>query len=217
MQITTELADPVKPSGIADAGPSFHDLQKQMDQMRLDMQRMMGSNTHSSPMEQLNVFESSFSGNHLINSSVESSLGSWILDSGATCHVCNSASLLTNLICLDTPVLLYMPNGSSQTSTHTGDEMLSENITLRNVHLVPAFAYCIISVPKFYIDSTLMVCFSGTGCILQGRDDGKEKGRGILRGHLYYFQSAEGYFRVNNVQGINELWHNRLGHPSFAV
>ena len=78
----------------------------------------------------------------------------WILDSGATCHMCNNKSLFSHLVPLCAPVTITLGDGHSLQATGRGKVTLKmklpldrvETCTLHNVLLVPGLAYNLLSI-----------------------------------------------------------------------
>lgn len=74
------------------------------------------------------------SGNALISSD------SWVIDSGATHHVCHNRSPFTTL----KPLLntfVTLPTGNSVSIIGIGPITLSDNITLKNFLFIPQFCF----------------------------------------------------------------------------
>ncbi|GKC49753.1 uncharacterized mitochondrial protein-like protein [Tanacetum coccineum] len=91
----------------------------------------------------MNNIEASPSGSHnfmagkphrLIAHYISGSKEIWIIDSGATDHVCTSPILMYNIITCITPIFIYLPNGQTTKVTHTGSVTLQSNITLHDGH-----------------------------------------------------------------------------------
>ena len=78
----------------------------------------------------------------------------WIIDSGATCHMCNEKTSFSNYQTLDTPLNVVLGDGRNLQAIGHGDIVLKmnlphgkmENCTLHDVLLVPELAYNLLSV-----------------------------------------------------------------------
>lgn len=77
----------------------------------------------------------------------------WILDSGATCHMCNDAAMFDDLRPLPKPLNVTLGDGRNVQAVGQGNVVLMMNLshgkescTLHNVLLVPDLAYNLISV-----------------------------------------------------------------------
>ncbi|KAL0423306.1 UNVERIFIED_CONTAM: hypothetical protein Sradi_0865400 [Sesamum radiatum] len=71
----------------------------------------------------------------------QSAIDFWIVDTGATNHMCANPQLLHDILPLSYPIFIHPPNGSKQQVTHSGNLCLHENLTLTNVFLVPTFKH----------------------------------------------------------------------------
>ncbi|KAL0352149.1 UNVERIFIED_CONTAM: hypothetical protein Scaly_1603600 [Sesamum calycinum] len=101
------------------------------------------------PQQQVNFAQvDDFAGMNLtLDSYVDDVLGCWIVDTGATNHMCANPRLLTNLIASPN-TSIHLSDGHIQNVSHTGDAHLHHNLTLTNIFLVPRFKYNLLSVPK---------------------------------------------------------------------
>ncbi|KAL3651382.1 hypothetical protein CASFOL_004384 [Castilleja foliolosa] len=122
----------------------------------------------------------------------------WILDSGASKHICTDLSLLFN-IRKSASARVILPDGSVFNVPLIGHVQLSDDILLENVFYVPAFHFNLIS------DKTL-----------------KKIGRGNKIEGLYVLSSDTFTNRIftdtsNDTIALcnkvsSETWHRRLGH-----
>lgn len=90
---------------------------------------------------------------------------SWILDSGATDHICSSLSFFVSYHEIR-PIHVQLPNGSNVLASHLGSILISPNFLLHNVLHIPSFAYNLISVTKLTSSITCMLSFDATGCVI---------------------------------------------------
>lgn len=145
--------------------------------------------------------------------------GVWYLDSGATSHMTNDASLLWELdkssgadICLaDGKTIKSAGAGSGKISCVNGDGMRVK-VTLSNVFHVPSLASNLLSVSKI-ADLGLTVLFEKYGCkVLNGSEvvlEGQRKG-GLY--HLKQFPDTALLTEAKHSEMCEHLWHRRLGH-----
>ena len=78
----------------------------------------------------------------------------WIIDSGATCHMCNEETSFSNYQTLDTPLNVIVGDGRNLQAIGCGDIVLKMNLphgkmekcTLLDVLLVPELVYNLLSV-----------------------------------------------------------------------
>ncbi|KAH6824154.1 hypothetical protein C2S53_000591 [Perilla frutescens var. hirtella] len=109
----------------------------------------------------------------------------WIIDSGATIHMCCYASLMHTITKLHVPQKIFLPDGSSIIADYTGEVKLSDCITLHRVLFAPAFTHNLISVGELTKDV-----------------DGKQ-----VVGEMACSHTLMPTLTVRN-------WHEILGHPS---
>ncbi|GKD83118.1 hypothetical protein Tco_1349957 [Tanacetum coccineum] len=69
----------------------------------------------------------------------------WVVDSGATDHICNALHLMYNIIQCTIPILVSLPNGHTVTVTTVGSVRVKPNLVLHNVFHIPSFAYNLLS------------------------------------------------------------------------
>ncbi|KAK4382488.1 Retrovirus-related Pol polyprotein from transposon RE1 [Sesamum angolense] len=115
--------------------------------------------------------------------------GSWIVDTGATNHMCADSSLFTHTHTLINKSVVHLPDGSSQPVKLTGADQKTK--TILAVGKVLAGLY-IIDSSSF--DSSVIECHSIPVAIPNS---------------LHCNMSSKS---TNTL-----LWHKRLGHPSFPV
>ena len=78
----------------------------------------------------------------------------WILDSGATCHMCNNEAMFSDLQALQNPLNVTLGDGRDLHAVGRGNVVLTMNLpqdktesyTLHDVLLVPDLAYNLVSV-----------------------------------------------------------------------
>lgn len=72
----------------------------------------------------------------------------WVIDSGATDHVCNSLHHMHNLYQVVKPIFISLPNGQMVSVTHIRSTHVTPDLTLSNVFFVPHFQYNLLSISK---------------------------------------------------------------------
>ncbi|XP_041995943.1 uncharacterized protein LOC121746088 [Salvia splendens] len=122
-------------------------------------------------------------------SSLCSSSHTWILDTGATNHVCYDQSLFTSAAPISN-VSVNLPNGNTAPVTHLGTIQLTPLITLTSVLHVPSFSFNLISVSALTQTSTCTVIFTDSAFQIQEASLGTVIGRGNRVGNLYIFDSS---------------------------
>ncbi|EPS57917.1 hypothetical protein M569_16900, partial [Genlisea aurea] len=69
----------------------------------------------------------------------------WIVDSGASEHMCYQKNLFTELYHIP-EILVKLPTGATVNITEIGTVPVTDALSLRNVLYVPSFQYNLISV-----------------------------------------------------------------------
>lgn len=121
--------------------------------MKLDVN--MVQNTHASPFEGHFAFT--------IVTSMERT--TWIVDSGASTHICCNVKLLDTTYRLDQEVKIYLPDGTSRIVTHGGKVKLNNYIVLIDVLYVPGFTHNLISVAQLIHALEVKCLFFKTHCV----------------------------------------------------
>ncbi|GJT37724.1 putative RNA-directed DNA polymerase [Tanacetum coccineum] len=114
--------------------------------------------------------------------------------------------------------------GDEAVITSVGDMVLSRNLTLYDVLVVPDYCVSLMSVHKVARDSGLIIAFNENKCFVLPQDlrEMKILGTGNQIDGLYYFnngdvQGINNDFEKLNCNLSNYIWHSRLGHPSDQV
>ena len=149
----------------------------------------------------------------------------WIIDSGASDHM----TCLSNLFHTYDPCSghekIRIADGSFAPIAGKGSIFLSPTLCLKSVLHVPKLACNLLSVSKLSQDSNCCVSFFDSHCVFQEHPSGKTIGSAKMKDGLYYFvdedfenKQAHGYSSVSSTSVLDQIiiWHNRLGHPSFA-
>lgn len=160
-------------------------------------------------------------GNNLSNKS------DWVIDSGATDHMCFQMNLFEKVKPLANKIhSVIVPDGRKIRVEFVGDVFLPNRLCLKEVLFVPNFHCNLISVNKLASQLNCAVIFDTNRCVLQE----PLRKRLLLGNHckgLYYLQhpqiqntkthSAHSTTSKVNGRSIEEakLWHLRLGHLPF--
>ena len=147
----------------------------------------------------------------------------WIIDSGATCHMCNDEYLFMDYESLKGPLKVKLGDGYEVDAIGSGSVMLkcplpsgiSRECKLHKVLHVPRLSYNLLSV-SVATEHGKTVTFEKTGC--QVLDKGKPVAVGDKIGELYYLNCFANRVSSNTAetQDSQELkedkWHRRFGH-----
>ena len=159
------------------------------------------------------------------NSATDPSLGvsgtdRWILDTGATDHICNSLSFFIAYKRIN-PVCVNLPNGQHVFAYYSGTVHFSPDLYLYNVLFVPQFSINLISVHKLAHTLECKLIFSSRFCHIQDLHVSMTIGLAEVVGGLYQLKSPTSAscntFTVNSTPTPHlDVWHFRLGHVSDA-
>lgn len=84
----------------------------------------------------------------------------WIVDSGASDHICYNSKLFTSMTLLPQSIPVKLPNGSVIPVTHVGAIPITPEIMLERVLFVPLFKHNLLSVARLVSDHKLVVHFT---------------------------------------------------------
>ena len=149
-----------------------------------------------------------------IHSQDNSIIGSWILDSGATRHICAKKCLFLRLRSLKNSTVT-LPNSIVIPVHFIGDVQLNSNLVLYNVLYVPSFKFNLISVSAITKESHVTISFFPYYFLIQDINLLKMIGRGRLCNDLYVLDENSITNPTTYVNKVSvETWHQRLGHLS---
>ncbi|XP_019230971.1 PREDICTED: uncharacterized protein LOC109211846 [Nicotiana attenuata] len=172
---------------------------------------------------------------------IEINSNSWILDSGATEHMCFNKEFFIQHKALPKPLMVKLPNSYRVKVTHSSLVSLFPNMVLQDVLYTPSFRHNLLSVHKLCRQLKKYVLFTPYSCILlhgpslkSPMDIGKEEGG------LYILKSSHSAAASRNLSKYSsfsvskrnahsnvvfnfcfvfsdpnvkeKLWHYRLGH-----
>ena len=145
----------------------------------------------------------------------------WIVDSGATCHICSSKELFQEFQTLSQPTKITLGDSRTVEATGRGAVEVKLNLPggksntgrLSEVLYVPSLAYNLLSVPKA-TEAGKTVMFGETrGEIVD--EEGEVVAIAMKTGSLYYLNCEPmNNQQINSVtdQASKNLWHRRYGH-----
>lgn len=103
----------------------------------------------------------------------------WIVDSGASAHVCFLKESFISLKPIS-GATLSLPNNMSFTVEFLGDVYLQPDLILKDVLFVPSFHFNLISVSSLITQSPFMVSFIDGSCLIQDKFFLRKIGRANL-------------------------------------
>ena len=144
---------------------------------------------------------------------------SWVIDSGATQHMCNSKNIFSSFIEFSAPSNVEVGDGRSLSALGKGNislklNMPNDNIKsciLENVLYVPGLAYNLLSVPQIAKRDKKVIFYENECKIFDMKNTVLATGNKI--GKLYIlncFQNIAVY--CSNVSSSEILWHRRFCH-----
>ncbi|CAA7057513.1 unnamed protein product [Microthlaspi erraticum] len=147
----------------------------------------------------------------------KSFLSEWVLDTGASNHMTGYIEFLVDQK-YALPCSVGLPNGTQSVCREKGTVVFDEEFELRNVLFVPDLKCNLISVSQLIADLDIVLQIANKGCVLQDRTTRNLSGVGELRDGLYFFRrlTRVNAFRLNKDEA-EDVWHQRLGHPSNGV
>ena len=142
---------------------------------------------------------------------------SWIVVSGATCHMCSNEKLFVELHKLKQPFEVTLGDGYALKATGQGIVALEMKLPqgktrmrkLHNVLYVPNLSYNLVSVSRA-AEAGKTTTFDETCCQIQDRD-GKLVAMASRAGSLYYLDCQSDHQQVH-VATKEDVWHRRFGH-----
>ena len=164
--------------------------------------------------------------------------GFWIIDTGASNHMCHDITLLMDVEALDPRLPFFLPDGGARWVHQVGKGTLPGNIFLHHVLYLPTFKFNLLSVNHLCKTTNVCFTFSSSICCLQ---DLKTKGTlavGNAMGALYVLDhtsfhnsssslaksnvddalsSCNVFASFNNKDQHMLLWHKRFGHASIST
>lgn len=155
-------------------------------------------------------------------------LDTWIIDSGASHHICASLHWFHSYSEIN-PMIIKLPNGNHVTTKYAGTVVFSSSFSITNVLYVPTFTVNLISVSQLCHHTPYTLNFTDTICSIQEQKSLKMIGLGESRDGLYYLtqtnkECASSNYNISSIFSSannvhipeNAIWHFRLGHLSSS-
>ncbi|CAL1398408.1 unnamed protein product [Linum trigynum] len=171
-------------------------------------------------------FAASTSGNASLPSTLNETI--WVLDTGATDHIICNLSTFIKYKPME-GVNVSLPNGHHVKATHIGIVRLPCGLFLTQVLFIPSFTYNLVSVSKLTKNHPVSLVFQSNFCTIQDLITRRKIGLAQVDKGLYLFSDSklqEFHSPVPSssfAAGVSsskfstsDIWHARLGHPSFS-
>ena len=157
----------------------------------------------------------------------------WILDSGASDHMCLDKALLHDISILNAPIMVNLPNGNRVQLTQQGKLRIAQGLILEHVLIISHFKFNLLSIKGLCEQLHCIVQFTEQLCTLQAHFLKKQLVVGRDFKGLYILDKKEiqgvqfpevfGCFdnKLNKPVGFCNsfantvhfaTWHQRLGH-----
>nr|KYP72050.1 hypothetical protein KK1_011337 [Cajanus cajan] len=154
-----------------------------------------------------------YTGPSFVGLTHSTSLGPWVLDSGATNHISGNRSLFSSLSTTCSLPSITMANGSRATSHGVGTVHLSPSLSIDNVLYVPESLFNLLSLSRLTRSLDCLVSFTKDSVFLQDRSSGRMISTGCESHSLYHLHTSA---PTGLVVDSPSLIHAQLGHPSLA-
>ncbi|KAJ9670976.1 hypothetical protein PVL29_027114 [Vitis rotundifolia] len=143
-----------------------------------------------------------------------SSLGPWILDSGASDHISGNKDLFYSITTTSALPTVTLVNGSQTMAKGFGFAHPLPSLPLHSVLYAPECPFNLISISKITRTLNCSITFSDKFVTLQDRSTGKTIGIGRESQGLYHLTSPSPAVCISTDAPL--LIHSRLGHPSLS-
>jgi len=98
-----------------------------------------------------------------------SSFSYWILDSGATDHICSSFTHFTTYNQIN-HISVKLPNGNQVIANYSGSVFINQDHVLDNISNIPNFTFNLLSVAKLIDNLSCVIIFYSNGCNIKGKN-----------------------------------------------
>ncbi|KAL2244201.1 UNVERIFIED_CONTAM: Retrovirus-related Pol polyprotein from transposon RE1 [Sesamum indicum] len=169
-------------------------------------------------------YDEEFAGNTFVSNAL--CVNDWILDSGATNHICAHLSNFESYSAPTHTHFIHLPDGSKKAAAYVGTVKLTDEIKLQSVLYIPNFSVNLLSMSQLCNENHCMCTFNQFGRVLQDQVTKKVLAKGFLNKRLYILRTSVSatlnvfsknfHTSCTTLGGCNdELWHARLGHASM--
>ncbi|KAM2315364.1 hypothetical protein ACFX1S_028273 [Malus domestica] len=147
----------------------------------------------------------------------------WVVDSGATNHMTNDPSALTQIQPYTGTDTIVVGNGNHLPISHVGKSSISSlhgPLLLKDVLYVPAIKKNLLSLRRFCYDNHCFFEMDDRSFRVKDKKTGQLLLIGHNYGELYYIRATPHVTPKLVFYGertTSDVWHARLGHPSTAI
>lgn len=154
------------------------------------------------------------SGNSVACLTQSSSLGPWVLDSGASDHISGNLRLLSHFTNATSIPFATFANGSKAEVKAVGRANPLPSLALDSVLHIPKCPFNLVSVSELTRSLNCSITFNNNSVVIQDRGTGRMIGAGYESQGLYHLTLPSSSVACT-VSEFPLLLHNRLGHPSL--
>lgn len=133
--------------------------------------------------------------------------GSWIIDTGATTHMCTSLKQFQNISTVSQPIYVNLPDGTIKHVTQCGEIKLTPKITLKGVLYTSYFRFNLMSVNKMSEFAQIQFSFFPNYYVLQDLKTKEVLAKGKVIGGLYVLDNSFNLSTAYNAN-CNNLFDN---------
>jgi len=116
----------------------------------------------------------------------------WIIDIGASDHMCHNKDLFDSFVALAKPNSVTLANGKCVLVTHAGTVTFKNHLTLHGVLYIPSFRYNLLSVSKLASQQNCYIIFTPQYCLMQAPSLRRLQVLGEIYAGLYLFKPRVG-------------------------
>ncbi|XP_074309400.1 uncharacterized protein LOC141643908 [Silene latifolia] len=204
------------------SGSTFGDVTHVMMQQLKTMMHNTQATAHPSPPPDFNP-AANFAGNSSY-STLSSCHETWIVDSGASDHMCANINLFSFIKAMSHPFSISLPTGQTTFINSMGTVPINSDLILHDVLYVPTFQFNLLSILKLSQQLNTAISFSPTSCFVQGSSMKMPLALGNMHKGLYLLHRNPAQSTVPKSSILNnamshaaicnsaDVWHSRLGH-----
>ena len=133
-----------------------------------------------------------------------SSFSSWIIDSGATNHICSALSHFTSYHQIH-PISFKLPNGNQLIANYSRSVFINQDHVLDNVLYILNFTFNLLSVTKLIDNLSCVIVFYSNVCHIKDKSSLKMIGSAEMQGRLYILRVPSYLSFKSNLSNLHIL------------
>jgi hypothetical protein len=156
-------------------------------------------------------FDSECAGLVALSASQSSQYGTWIVDSGATCHMCHDSKLFTDLHHLKDLLQVVLGDGNSQSAAGKGNVM--QDMKLPNGKTRKRKLHNVLYIPTIFSVCPRPLKEGRSPCYLRDKEH-MPIAKTTKEGSLYHLNCQPCHKKANSSVSleIEVIWHRCFGH-----